>query len=90
MATNFLFLKFRFFHRSSKTTRDTHMVLGKENVGNFVFCRMAPPVTTSGDPESQKLLPLCRLQLLRLRFAQKVGYATDLRRFSSSWQAYWR
>jgi len=53
MATNFRFLKFRFFHRSSKTTRDTHMVMGKENVGNFVFCRMAPSVTTSGDPESQ-------------------------------------
>ena len=52
------------------------MVPGKENVGNFVFCRMAPSVTTSADPESQNCF----------RFYYSFGsdllkkYETDFRR----------
>ena len=71
MATNFLFPKFRFFRRNSKTTRDRNTVLlGKENVGNFVFCLMAPSVMTSGEPESQNLFRF--VLLLRVRSVQKV------------------
>jgi len=70
MATNFLFPKFRFFRRNSKTTPDTHMVPGKENVGNFVFCRMAPSAMTSGDPECQHCFRF--VLLLSVRFAQKL------------------
>jgi len=69
MATNYLFPKFRIFRRNSKATRDRHMVTGKD-VGNFVFCRMAPSVVTLGDPESQNCFRF--LLLLRVRFAQKV------------------
>ena len=69
-----------FFRRNSKTTRDSHMVPGKENVGHFVFCRKAPPVMTSGDPESPNCFRF--VLLLRVRFAQK--YATDLRRRRSA------
>jgi len=69
MASNFRFLKF-LFYACSKRTRDRHMDPGKENVGNFVFCRVAPSVMTSGDPESQNCFGF--VLLLRVRFAQKV------------------
>jgi len=46
------------------------MVPGKENVGNFGFCRMAPSVMTSGDPESQNCFRF--VLLFQLRFAQNV------------------
>jgi len=46
------------------------MVSGKENVGNFVFCRMAPSVMTSADSESQNCFRF--LLLFQVRFAQKV------------------
>jgi len=66
----FVFRSFIFFRRNSKTTRDTHMVPGKENVGNFVFCRMAPSAMTSGDPECQHCFRF--VLLLAVRFAQKL------------------
>ena len=43
-----------------------HMVLRKGNIGNFVFCRMAPSVMTSGDPESQN----CSRFVLRRFFSR--------------------
>ena len=46
-----------------------HYGRGKENIGNFVFCRIAPFVMTSGDPESQNFFRF--VLLLRVRFAQK-------------------
>ena len=36
MTTNFRFPKFRYIRRNLKTTRDKHMVPGKD-VGNFVI-----------------------------------------------------
>jgi len=45
-----------------------------------VFCRIAPPVMTFGDPGSQNCFRF--VQVLRVRFAQK--YATDLRRCFSA------
>ena len=81
MATNF-FSEFPFFCRNSKTTQDRHMVPGKENVGKFAFCRMAPSIMTSGDLESQNCFRI--ILLLRVRFAQKVR-DRPLRRFFSSW-----
>ena len=68
IATNFRSLKFRFFRRNCKTTPDKLMGWGKENVGNFAFCRMAS-VMTSGDSESQNCF---QFVLLQVRFAQKV------------------
>ena len=56
--------------RNPKTTRDWHMISGKENIGNFVFCRMAPSVMTAGDPECKNCFRF--VQVLRVRFAQKV------------------
>jgi len=73
MATNFRFLKFRFFRRNSETTRDGHVVPGKENVGNFLFSRVAPFVMTSDDPESRNCFRfVLLLLLLRVRSTQKV------------------
>ena len=46
-----------------------HMVLRKGNIGNFVFCRMAPSVMTSGDPESQN----CSRFVLRRFFLELIG-----------------
>ena len=46
-----------------------HYGRGKENIGDFVFCRIAPFVMTSGDPESQNFFRF--VLLLRVRFAQK-------------------
>jgi len=59
-----------FFCRNSTMTGDRHMVRGKENIGHFVFCRMAPSVMTSGDPDSQNCFWFALL--LWVRFAQKV------------------
>jgi len=59
-----------FFCRNSTMTGDRHMVRGKENIGHFVFCRMAPSVMTSGDPGSQNCFWFALL--LWVRFAQKV------------------
>jgi len=64
------FSEISFFRRNSKTTRGRHVVPGKENVGNFVFCRMAPSVMTSGNPGSQNCFRF--VLLLGVRFAQKV------------------
>ena len=66
------------FCRNSKTTQDRHMVPGKENVGKFAFCRIAPSTMTSGDLESQNCFRI--ILLLRVRFAQKVR-DRPLRRF---------
>ena len=46
------------------------MVAGKENVGNLVFCSVAPSVMSSGDPESQNCFRF--VLLVRVGFVQKV------------------
>ena len=69
-GNQFSFSVILFFCRNSKTTRDRHVVLGTENVGNFVFYRMAPSVMTFGDPESQNCFRF--VLLLQVRFVQKV------------------
>ena len=85
MATNFRFLKFRFFRRNSETTRDGRVVPGKENVGNFLFSRVAPFVMTSDDPESRNCFRfVLLLLLLRVRSTQKVRD-----RFSSFFFSSW-
>jgi len=53
IATNFVFFSISFSRFNSKTTRDRHIVPPEENIRNFVLCRMAPSVITSGDPECQ-------------------------------------
>ena len=46
------------------------MVAGKENVGNLVFCSVAPSVMSSGDLGSQNCFRF--VLLVRVGFAQKV------------------
>jgi len=81
IATNYRFLKFRFFRRNSKTMRGRHIVQGKENVGNFVFCLVAPPRMTSGDPKSQNCF---RFVYYSFESDLLKKYATDFRRFFSA------
>jgi len=76
-SNQFLFSVISFSLRNSKTTRDRRIVPSEENIRNFVFCRMAPSIMTSGDPDCQNCFRF--VLVLRVRFAQK--HATDLRRF---------
>ena len=57
--------------------RDRHMVPGKENIGNLVFCQMASSVMTSGDLDCQTASSL--YYSVGSYFLRK--YATNLRRF---------
>jgi len=73
IATKFRFLKFRIFAITPKQCEIRHGP-GKENVGKFVFCRVAPSVLTSDDPDSQNCIRF--VLLLQVRFAQKVPQQT--------------
>ena len=83
-SNQFLFSVISFSRRNSKTTRDRRIVPSEENIRNFVFCRMAPSIMTSGDIECQNCFLF--LLVLRVRFAQK--YASDLRRYFCSFYCF--
>ena len=51
-GNQFSFSAILFLSRNSKTMRDSHMVPGEENIGNFVSHPVASSIMTSGDPET--------------------------------------